>query len=148
MSENRYTHTKLKRKPYYWFRSIGPNGPIKKLVIYRSITKYPVSIFNLSFGDWIGLPYVIDDTVKTNNNDTRKILATVADTVFDFIHYYPDALIFAEGSTHSRTRLYQMGIAAFYQKIITDFDIFGYVNDQWEIFKKGINYEAFLIRKK
>jgi hypothetical protein len=91
----------------YEFFSEGPKGSIKKIVRFTSIDK---NIFNLAFGDLIEATGKINDIVVTNNNDSHKVLATVAATVHDFTIQYPKAIIFAKGSTHSRTRLYRMGI--------------------------------------
>lgn len=57
-------------------------------------------------------------------------------------------MVFAQGSTPSRTRLYQIGIASQYEEISLLLYIYGFINDQWEEFRKGCNYEAFLVRLK
>jgi hypothetical protein len=41
-----------------------------------------------------------------------------------------------------------MGISSFWEEIGSLFMVIGYVNDQWQSFSKGINYEAFLIKRK
>lgn len=55
--------------------------------------------------------------MNTNNEDRQKVLATVADTVVDFLNNHRQAAIFAKGSTASRTRLYQMNILAYWKEI-------------------------------
>jgi hypothetical protein len=72
----------------------------------------------------------------------------VAETVLDFTKYRPDAFIFVQGSTAARTRLYQMGIFAFWDEINSLFMVLGYLNEEWEPFTKGKNYESFLIKRK
>lgn len=57
----------------------------------------------------------IDDLSVSNNQDTKKVLATVAKTVVDFIEQHPKAIVM-EGSTPARTRPYQMGIRSFGMK--------------------------------
>lgn len=148
MSDEKYQFHKLPEIFYYEFQSEGPKGVVKKVVRYRLIEESPVRIFNLGFGDWDNETENINDRVNTNNQDRHKILATVADTVIDFTENHPDAFVFAQGSTSSRTRLYQMGIAAFYDKIATLFTVIGYINGHWRPFEKGVNYEAFLIKRK
>lgn len=61
---------------------------------------------------------------------------------------HPKAVILAQGSTASRTRLYQMGIWAFYHEIEESFHIEGYIEGQWEHFRPKRNYEAFLLEHK
>jgi len=45
-------------------------------------------------------------------------------------------------------RLYQMGIASAWQEIKERYDILGKCNNNWKPYKKGVNYEAFLVFKK
>lgn len=127
----------------YEFLSEGPNGTIKKVVIYQEIE---TGIFNLAFGDWDEAKQKIDDKTRSNNNDKDKVLATVASTVIDFIKHYPDAVIVAEGITSAKTRLYQMGINQNWHEVHKLFDIEGFSKDGWEPFKPGRNYEAFTVK--
>jgi hypothetical protein len=148
MKEERYSFKKIPEEFYYEFFSEGPKGKIKKLVRYKLIDDSRQEIYNLSFGDWNEATGDADDNIATNNEDRQKVLTTVADTVLDFTEHHPYAFVFAQGSTASRTRLYQMGISAFWEEIGCLFMVIGYVNDQWQSFSKGINYEAFLIKRK
>ena len=148
MQEDKYSFKKLPETFYYEFFSLGPKGEIKKVVRYRLVEEFPTPIFNLGFGDWNEHSGEMNDRITTNNNDRQKVLATVADTIFDFTKNHPGCLIFAQGSTESRTRLYQMGIAAFWEEVNSSFVVLGYYNEGWEAFEKGTNYEAFLIKRK
>lgn len=132
----------------YEFYSEGPKGKIKKLVRFSQITDSDPIIYNLSFGDVLDADGHIDDYVISANNDTKRVLATVAKTVRDFISRYNDCYVFATGSTPSRTRLYQMGISWMLNEIVTEFSVFGLKNEIWCDFKKNINYSAFLVKKK
>jgi hypothetical protein len=129
----------------YEFYSEGPRGNIKKTVIYSQIED---NFFNLAFGDWNETLNKLDDSIRTNNGDRDKVLATVASTAIDFTDRFPNAEIFTEGSTPARTRLYQMGICSHWEEIREDFDIQGYISHEWRPFRKGVNYGAFLIRRK
>ena len=120
----------------YEFGSIGPKGHIKKVVRYTEIRK---NIFNPGFGD------LDEETGKisvTNNNDSRKVLATVASTVQDFTLQYQDAWIIAKGSIPSRTRLYRMGISNHWQEINNEFEVFGLKEDEWQPFELRKEYDA------
>ncbi len=149
MAEDKYAYLKVPEEYYYEFYSEGPKGIIKKVVRYSLIQEFPNKIYNLGFGDWNDKLQDVDDQVNTNNEDSQKVLATVADTAVDFLNNHPRATVFAQGSTASRTRLYQMNILA-YWKEITDasYLVQGYLNGDWQSFQKGINFEAFIIRKK
>ena len=63
-----------------------------------------IFVYALYTGDFDGL-------TVTNNGDSKKVLATVASTLFTFTDLYPNAHILAVGATYARTRLYRMGIA-------------------------------------
>ena len=56
--------------------------------------------------------------------------------------------MYATGSTESRTRLYRMGITKFLSEVEENFEVLGERNDEWETFRKNIEYESFLIRRK
>ena len=107
-------------------------------------------LYNLAFGDFNEKTNSIDDFSITNNGDSIKVLATVASTVYAFTEKYPKAWIFATGSTSVRTRLYRMGITNNLAEIKEDFKVFGLtiVDNKWEEFIVGEDYEAFLITKK
>jgi hypothetical protein len=131
----------------YGFDSEGPRGTIKKMVQY---TGFGVeNVYNLAFGDLDPLTNKINDVVITDNNDSQKVLATVAATIYSFTEHYPKAWVIARGSNPARTRLYRMGISKNLDEICADFIIFGYtVRGKWERFVKGVHYEAFLLSKK
>jgi hypothetical protein len=132
----------------YEFCSEGPNGRIKKVILFTKATLYGKPIFNLAFGDF-DKNGLFNDCVTSNNQDAEKVLATVAQAVLSFTCMYPDALIFAEGSTPSRTRLYQIGINKFWKEIEPDFNVFGLLRTAgFEPFRSGINYIAFACKRK
>jgi hypothetical protein len=131
---------------YYEFYSEGPNGSIKKVVEYFRLEEWEAEVFNLAFGDWDEENNRINDLSISNNADREKVLATVATTIADFMVNHPDAIIIAAGSTASRTRLYQMGIAKVFDEINQGFEIQGYTNNSWQPFQKGVNYSAFLLK--
>ena len=130
----------------YKFVSIGPRGVIRKMVSYRKIKSLKGNYFNLSFGDWDDISGILNDLLISNNYDTSKVLFTVAQTVLLFVKHFPDANILIIGSTRSRTRLYQMTIAQNINEINKQFEIQGLRNGNWEIFRKGINYDSFLAK--
>jgi hypothetical protein len=128
------------------FVSVGTNGKIPKIVQYTP-TNYK-DLYNLGFGDKNIETGEIDDAVISNNGDSEKVLATVVATLYAFIDKHNDAMIYATGSTKSRTRLYRMGITKYLEEIKEDFDIFGELENGWEEFRKDVEYEAFLVKLK
>jgi hypothetical protein len=132
----------------YWFYSEGPRGRIKKVVRFQRMPELGRNAFNLAFGDANETMEQINDLIVTNNGDQLKVLITIAKVVADFVYHWPNAIIQAKGSTPSRTRLYQMKIATFWQEISREFEIMGELSTSWVPFRRGVNYKRFLIFKK
>jgi len=128
------------------FLSQGPKGQIPKLVKFSETNLK--DLYNLAFGDKDSKTGEINDRVISNNNDSDMVLATVVSTVYAFTDKYPDAWVFATGSTKARTRLYRMGITKYILEIKKDFQVFGLRDDEWEKFEKEVEYEAFLVKRK
>ncbi|MBX7180776.1 MAG: hypothetical protein K1X82_01595 [Bacteroidia bacterium] len=128
------------------FISEGNNGLIYKIVRYQPTNLK--NVYNLAFGDKNLSTGEIDDTVISNNGDSEKVLATVVATIYAFTDKYPDAWIYATGSTKARTRLYRMGITRFLSEVNSDFEVLGEGVDDWEPFIKDVDYEGFLVRRK
>jgi hypothetical protein len=109
MNHERYDLTIDDDCHVFTFVSEGPRGGIQKMVVFKPLLEID-NYYNLSFGDWNEVTQKLDDTAVSNNQDTVKILTTVAQAVEWFLTENPGAVIFAAGNTPARTRLYQMNI--------------------------------------
>lgn len=116
------------------------------MIVFKAVDNSP-HIYNLGFGD-VEMTGEVNDMVVTDNNDRKKVLATVALAVGKFFEQYPTCYVYAVGSNKARTRLYRMGISNSLGIIVNDFEVFGFVEKRWEVFRKDTNYEAFLIKRK
>ena len=76
------------------------------------------------------------------------MLATVVASVYAFAGQYPDSWVYATGSTNTRTRLYRMGINKYLDIVNEDFDIMGEIQNEWEWYEKGKDYQAFAVHRK
>ncbi|HVV03664.1 MAG TPA: hypothetical protein VHC96_05540 [Puia sp.] len=148
MEQEKYDIQKEEDRFVYWFFSEGPKGKILKRVQFQHMPELNRNAFNLTFGDWDESTGRLNDRVVSNNGDHLTVLRTVAEVVHEFINLWPDAIIQVQGSTPSRTRLYQISIASFWGEISRDFEIWGEVGEGWNPFRKGVNYKRFLIFKK
>ena len=148
MNKDHYEYTTNSNLWVFEFDSVGPKGAIRKTIRYSLIANEDYMFVNLGFGDINYQTGEINDLIVSNNNDRDKILATIAATVIEFTDYFPNAFIYAKGSTPARTRLYQMAIAANLAEISAVLDIFGFINDNWYDFKLYVNYEAFSVLRK
>lgn len=147
MNLPKYEYTPNDNFTSYEFYSDGPNGAIRKMIIFTEAIQQPFVIYNLAFGDVNEESGDIDDAVTSNNQDRDKVLATVAASIHDFCDQNGNHFIYAKGSSPARTRLYQMSIARHYDEINLEFDIKGLHNGGWETFQKNVNYEAFLTNR-
>jgi uncharacterized protein DUF6934 len=148
MDSDQYEYSVNESLQTYEFESEGPNGKIKKIVRFSPENADGVTYFNIAFGDAIGESGRLNDKAVSNNNDTVKILTTVAATIMEFTEYFPDVMVYAKGSTPARTRLYQMGITANWDQIDPVLNVYGFREGKWFVFRKNINYEAFLAERK
>lgn len=128
------------------FISEGPKGKIIKLIEFTETNLK--DFYNLAFGDKDEKTGNIDDKAVTNNNDTEKILATVASAVLLFTDKHPDAWIYATGSTIARTRLYRMGISKYFKEVAAEFYIFGELDDNWLPFEPNIDFIGYVVKRK
>lgn len=129
----------------YEFLSEGSRGSIKKVVQFQHLGSH---LYNLAFGDWNEPEQKVDDSVRSNNNDRDKVLATVASAVIDFMIYHPHAVLFAQGNIPAKTRLYQIGINSNWGEIKELFAVQGFANGEWQAFEQDKNYEAFALMAK
>ncbi|WP_051664127.1 DUF6934 family protein [Dyadobacter crusticola] len=135
------------------FYSKGPRGRFELRVIFtRELYEGHHELYNLAFGCWDSDLEDIDDKIELKNKDADKVLSTVANITFHFLKQNPAAFVFAQGSTPSRTRKYQMGIAKYLKDLPTNFRIEGLKQDDnpavethWADFEIGTNYQAFIL---
>lgn len=147
MRLEQYTFTVYDDFKTFDFLSIGPKGAIKKRIQIQETTFK--NVYNLAFGDVNSETNDFDDIVISNNFDTAKVLATVAHAVYLFLQNNPNTYVYAEGSTPSRTRLYQMLISKNFEEIQTDFEIFGLSQQNiWVKYEINTPYLAFYVKKK
>lgn len=142
----RYELKSDKSLTVFEFTSVGKKGAIPKIVQYSETNLK--NFYNLGFGDKDLQTGEVDDTTISDNGDSQKILATVAATVYAFTDKYPEAWVYATGSTKSRTRLYRIGLTNNLNEIIGDFVLYGQREGEWQEFTKGVEYEAFLVRRR
>jgi len=128
------------------FISEGPKGEIPKIIEFTETNLN--GFYNLAFGDKDKLTGKLNDKIISNNNDAEKILATVVSSVYAFTDKYPDAWVYATGSTSARTRWYLMGILKYLDEVKNHFHIFGELNNDWKEFEKNINYDGFVVKRK
>ena len=146
----RYDYTTQEGYFAFKFESVGRNGIIKKLVEYVQLGEFELGkIYNLGFGDYNEETGEVDDKIVSDNGDMTKVLATVAATLYVFTEHYPDAIVYAEGSSKSRTRLYRWNIAKNLEELKQDFYVFGVIrNIGYEEFIKDKNYDGFFVKRK
>lgn len=147
MKYPRYEYLTEDQLFFFEFESVGIKGKVKKVVQYSEMSVK--GFYNLGFGDFNEETSEIDDEIVTNNGDGLKVLATVVSTLYAFTGKYPEANVFATGSSEARTRLYRMGITNNLEELKQDFLVFGMRKDDiFEEFIVGEDYIGFLVTRK
>lgn len=142
----RYTLKTSPKMTYFEFISKGPKGDILKIVEFQETNLK--DFYNLAFGDKDIVSGEISDTTVSNNGDTEMVLATVVSALYEFTNRNPDVWVYASGSTKTRTRLYRMGINKFLDEILSDFNLFGELGEDWVEFEKSIDFSGFIVKRK
>lgn len=145
MSKDKYSLETDQNNLIFEFFSEGPKGRILKIIEYQPLGG---RFYNLAFGDSIENTKDFDDFVRTNNEDTEKVLSTVASTLYIFFQHHEGTIVIAEGSSQARTRLYRRYLTMFLELIETEFTLLGELDGKTERFRKGVDYTFFLISKK
>ena len=142
---DKYQYSASKSLLVYSFASIGPKGTIPKIAKFSLIG---TNVYNFGFGDYNPVTGDISDTTTSNNGDTDLIMGTVGSIIYDFTNLFSNALIYIKGTDATRTRLYQSHINRHWESIDPVFEVWGLKDGDWRAFRKGVNYEAFLGRRK
>lgn len=146
MNLDKYTLTASPDFQSFKFYSVGSKGSIPKLVQFQEMLG--IDYFNLAFGDLDITSGELDDLSVSDNGDSEKVLATVLTALYNFLEKYPNATVYAKGSTPGRTRLYRMGIFKYYSESDLGISVFGELEFGFEPFRGGKEYLGFLVRKK
>lgn len=147
-------HTRMNHKFYalqssedyltFNFQSISSDRVVAKRIQFVPIQN---DLYNLAFGD-LDEKGEIDDLIVTNNNDTHQVLATVIQAIFLFLNNYQQCSVYFEGSTSSRTRLYQIILAKEMQNWNDTFTVFGISEGLISGFETERDFDSFIVRLK
>jgi len=148
MSYIPYPYKEVRARRYF-FVSTG------KQRIAKAVDFIPLGIrntANLTFGD-LRPDGSIDDKNVSNNGDIGKVLATLIGIIREFTELEPDSMIYIEGSTVERTKLYTRILTTYYPIFSKEFSIVGVINREnqkepvlFEV-KSDVEYFAFLIKR-
>ena len=131
---------------WFEFDSVSEQKTVKKVVAYTPFQDNP-ELYNLALADAFPDGSFSDKSV-TNNDDMEKVMATVVQTLLHFFEKYPTKMIYVEGSTVERTRLYRIIISRELTEIEEIFTIYGILRSKAEQFQKNQHYDAFVISLK
>lgn len=143
MKQQYYKYLRDEDCLWFEFESVSNQKTVRKIVVYTPFQDNP-DVFNLALADALSDGSYSDKTV-TNNEDMEKVMATVIRTMLRFFEKYPTKMVYVEGSTSERTRLYRIIISRELSEIEKIFTIYGLLGSDTEIFKKNQNYNAFVI---
>ncbi len=139
-----YTYEKEPDHWSFYFKSTG-NRILTKKVEFQRLRS--ADFYNLALGD-VDEEGKMDIYSVSNNGDMYKVLSTVIQIITFFLDTNPDAVVFIQGSTEERTRLYQIAIARELHHFKECFFIAGYNGVTFELFQRERSYTAFAISLK
>jgi hypothetical protein len=139
-----YQFTTHRQSLRFNFVSVGKTS-IQKAVIFESLEGD--HIFNLAMGD-VDDQGELDVFSKSDNGDMQMVFATVIQIVKVFFKEKPNALIFIEGSTPARMRLYQIVIERELRDLEAYFIIHGFRDSEFELFRRNANFSVLAISLK
>ena len=145
MNYKSYTLHTSKGNTRFQFQSIGRRGTFEKVILLDLLDD---DIYNLALLDYNPVSQKYSDLSITDNGDMPEILATVIKAITAFLNQYQNKKIYFEGSTRSRTTLYQIAINKVYNSNNQGLIIRVLKNEEWHPFEPNINFEGFLIEKK
>jgi hypothetical protein len=128
----------------YDFVSVGKTI-INKTIIYQKTSID--NLYALSMGDLLDNG-AVDFEIRSNNGDRDTILATIIQTLQQFLQQYSEASVGFTGSSPARTRTYQILINREWDEISKKFVVKGYDSNGLEEFLSNKNYEGFVISLK
>lgn len=146
MKQHFYKYLRDEDCLWFEFESVSKQKTVKKVVVYTPFQENS-NVFNLALADAFPDGSYSDKSV-TNNDDMEKVMATVIRTVLRFFEKYPTKMLYIEGSTAERTRLYRIIISRELSEIEKTFTVYGLLESDTVIFQKNQNYNAFVIALK
>lgn len=146
MEQQYYKYLRDEECLWFEFESVSKQKTVRKVVIYTPFQDNP-DIYNLALADAFPDGSFSDKSV-TNNEDMEKVVATVIRTLLRFFEKHPSKMVYVEGSTIERTRLYRIIISRELSEIEKIFTIYGLLESDTEVFRKNQNYNAFVITLK
>ncbi len=146
MNEPSYPFKRIDDRITFSFESVSQERTISKLIEFRLLNPH-AELYNLALMDILP-DGTISDMMVSNNQDMPKVLATVFQSINQFFIEKPNSKILIEGSTTSRTRLYQMAISKYFQELEPIYNIWGFKGDGLTTFVKGQNFNGFIISLK
>ncbi|MBC7777588.1 MAG: hypothetical protein H7246_19295 [Phycisphaerae bacterium] len=143
MIEESYDCFPFNNKTQFFFESTGLKGRVVKVVVFMRMEG---NRWNVGFGDV--REGRVDDTSFTNNNDVRKVLSTVAKTIYQFSEIHPEKIIVIVPRDERRKHFYNAIFKRYFSIASEVFDIFGILAEDRENYLPEKTYDSFeLLRK-
>ena len=146
MDQSYYSFDTLWNGHRFEYVSIGSAIIPKAIVFYELDVPFLYSLV-LADLEEDGTPSIES---RSNNGDMVKNLATVYRTVEYFLNNNPRALVAFQGNTAPKSRLYQIAISKYLDRLLEKYLIWGVRCDdgRHEPFQINRSYEAFFVTNK
>ncbi|MCF0064211.1 hypothetical protein MUK70_26530 [Dyadobacter chenwenxiniae] len=128
----------------FTFKSIS-----EKRIICKKAEFLPISddIYNFAFGD-LADENAIDDRAVTDNKDMNMVLATIIQILLEFLETHKNKAVYFQGSTTSRTRMYQIILRREKPNWENRLIVYGIFNDEIMPYETDFSFDAFIVKQK
>lgn len=130
---------------FYIFTSQGKNGDIQKAIAFQEIE---MGLYNLALVDYHPETQSWSDVAHSNNGDLPKIMATVVQVIKFFLENRPTSIVYLEGNTKAKQKLYNRIVANYHSEFSEEFTIFVEEDEQKRPYEMGMTCNSFFIHLK
>lgn len=130
---------------FFIFTSEGKNGVIQKGVAFQEVES---NFYNLALVDFDDKNGTWSDTISSNNGDLSKVMATVVHLIKYFLENNSNSVVYLEGNSKAKQKLYNRIISNYYKEFSEEFEIFVEDESGRKPFSKELIGSAFYIHLK
>ncbi|MCF2520551.1 DUF6934 family protein [Dyadobacter sp. CY351] len=144
MKHNYYPYLASEDYLSFTFSSISQKHIVRKKAEFLLISE---DVCNFAFGD-LTENNEIDDRAVTDNKDTNMVLATVIRILLEFLDTHKNKAVYFQGSTPSRTRMYQIILRKEKPNWETSLIVYGIFDGEIMPYETDFKFDAFIVKQK
>jgi hypothetical protein len=144
LKHNHYPYQASEDYLSFTFQSISEKRIVRKKAEFLLISD---DLCNFAFGDLTDKNQ-IDDRAVTDNKDMNMVLATIIQILLEFLETHKNKAVYFQGSTTSRTRMYQIILRKEKPNWENKLIVYGIFNDEIMPYETDFAFDAFIVKQK